>query len=163
MINGLEGTFGRNLMFGEDFDVAQLKQFAASAVAGPEASLCTKLAADFTVPPTRDLTIEAETNSILDMATAFVKSGINMEALGNYAYNAFPPPPANILAALKNAESFELMKKVPTCHLSVSFPCTRKGIVLHQRPSTPMAKTSSPISAGSLPGCLRQIQGALGI
>merc|ERR1719329_1043251 len=94
MINGLEGTYGRNTMFGQDFNV----------------------------PPTRDLTIAAETQSILDMAGAFVKSGIDMGALGNYAYNTFPPPPANILAALKNAESFSQMKKVPPCHLTVIFP-----------------------------------------
>merc|ERR1719329_35328 len=122
MINSIEGTYGRNLSFGHDFDLAQLKQFAASAVAGPEASLCMKLAQEFNVPPTRDLTKAAETQSCLDMATSMVDSGINLEALGNYAYNTFPPPPANILAALKNAESFSQMQKVPACHLTVIFP-----------------------------------------
>jgi len=122
MVNSIEGTYGRNLMFGHDFDMAELKKFAASAVAGPEATLCIKLAQDYNVPPTRDLTIITETQSCLDMATVMVNSGIDLEALGNYAYNAFPPPPANILAALKNAESFSQMKKIPAFPFDSDIP-----------------------------------------
>lgn len=86
------------------------------------AELVEKLTADFKVPPTRDLTSNDETNTILKLSTAILESGVPLDKFAEHCCNARPLPPANILAALKNAESYDSFKKCPPCHLTVVFP-----------------------------------------
>lgn len=102
-------------------DLAIYMKKRDSAV-GPCAQLVEKLVADFKVPPTRDLTNNAETQSCLDMAAAILKSGVSVATFAEYCCNVRPLPPANVLAAIKNAESFEAFKTCPPCHLTVVFP-----------------------------------------
>mmetsp|Transcript_134697 Transcript_134697/g.336096 ORF Transcript_134697/g.336096 Transcript_134697/m.336096 type:complete len:785 (-) Transcript_134697:57-2411(-) len=89
---------------------------------GPCSALIEKLQADFQVPHTRDLTSNAEAQSVLDMATAILNSGIDLNALAIYAFNVRPLPPANIISAIKNAESYAALRMCPPSHLTVVFP-----------------------------------------
>eukprot|EP00931_Biecheleriopsis_adriatica_P005996 TRINITY_DN107466_c0_g1_i1.p1 TRINITY_DN107466_c0_g1~~TRINITY_DN107466_c0_g1_i1.p1 ORF type:complete len:787 (+),score=191.55 TRINITY_DN107466_c0_g1_i1:41-2401(+) len=102
-------------------DLAVYMKGRDDAVA-PCSAFIAKLVADYKVPPTRDLTSNAETQSCLDMATTIVNSGININKLAEYAFNVRPLPPANVIAAIKNAESYIALKKCPPSHLSVVFP-----------------------------------------
>jgi len=102
-------------------DLAAYMKTRDDAVA-PCAELVEKLKTDFKVPPTRDLTSNAETQSCLDMASVIVKSGIDLKMLAAYAFNVRPLPPANIIAAIKNAESYVALQSCPPSHLTVVFP-----------------------------------------
>eukprot|EP01006_Ploeotia_vitrea_P043833 TRINITY_DN66783_c7_g1_i1.p1 TRINITY_DN66783_c7_g1~~TRINITY_DN66783_c7_g1_i1.p1 ORF type:complete len:458 (-),score=22.28 TRINITY_DN66783_c7_g1_i1:47-1420(-) len=73
------------------------------------------------VPKTRTLTDKTELDDILAMATEILNSGLPIDALARTIYDAEPCSPANLICAMKSAESYQQLQSCPPCHLTVLF------------------------------------------
>eukprot|EP01006_Ploeotia_vitrea_P043834 TRINITY_DN66783_c7_g2_i1.p1 TRINITY_DN66783_c7_g2~~TRINITY_DN66783_c7_g2_i1.p1 ORF type:complete len:446 (-),score=49.40 TRINITY_DN66783_c7_g2_i1:730-2067(-) len=73
------------------------------------------------VPKSRTLTHPTELDDILAMATEIINSGLPIEELARTVYDAEPCSPANLICAMKSAESFQQLQSCPPCHLTVLF------------------------------------------